>query len=240
VTASGPRRTRPWPGRAAVTELTGLRRALLRHLPGGSISTAATTGPPVWVLLQEAASAELLVVGAAGTDHPGPHLGAVAGTLAQRSPCPVLVVRTAVPVPAGAPVVVVVDEDPGTRLLLSAAMLAAVTRSTGLEVVPSRRTGDRAGTAALAALVEDLAATSPGVPVQLRPPVPRTVAALAREAHGAALLVIGRGDPDVHPDGPPLRAVLARTAASVLVVPLTRAPGRAPAPVRALSTPRGG
>jgi nucleotide-binding universal stress UspA family protein len=233
---------RSGPTRAAVTELAALRRTLLQHLPGGSISTALRTGPPVWVLLQEATSAELLVVGATGTGRPGPHVGAVAGAVARRSPCPVLVVRAAAaPETAGAPVVVVVDEGAGTGGLLSVAVLEAATRSTGLEVVAMRPpgTGDGDDGAALHAVVADLARTWPGVRVELRGPVERTVTTLVREARGAALLVVGRADPDGHPTGPPLRALLAGATASVLVVPTTRAPGHAPALVRALDVPHG-
>ncbi|MCZ2839156.1 universal stress protein [Modestobacter sp. VKM Ac-2985] len=224
------------PRRAAVTELTALRRSLAHHLPGGRIGAAIATGPPVWVLLREAASAELLVLGASGADHPGPHVGAVTSAVAQRSPCPVLVVPPGPPAPAAAPVVVVVDGGPGTQRLLSAAVLQASTRSTCLDVVPWSCAADDAPPD-LTTLLRDVARTHPAVSVRLRDPVGPDPAALTGAARGAALLVVGRRDQEGTPDSPAVRPVLAAAPTSVLVVPLAPTTVTGPAPIRALHVP---
>ncbi|MCZ2812077.1 MULTISPECIES: universal stress protein [unclassified Modestobacter] len=224
------------PGTAAAAELSALRRTLAHHLPGGQIGTAVVMGPPVRVLLREAAAAELLVLGVSGADHHGPHVGAVTAAVAQRSPCPVLVVHPGPPVPAAAPVVVLVAGGARVRRLLSAAVLEASTRSTGLDVVPTSH-AESGPPPDLTVQLRDLARTYPAVAVHLRDPVLPDPTAVMEMAHGAGLLVVGREDQEGHPGPPALRAVLAAAPTPVLIVPLT--PAAVPEPIRALHVPVG-
>lgn len=232
----------PHPGRAAARQaaadhLEQLQRDLRARFPGIQVEGVVLDGPAADVLLTQSAHAELLVLGAHG---PGP-LAAVLGPV--RAPVlrhclrPVLLAAAVRDHPApSAPVVVAVDDAPEDwGRLLRSALLAATTRSAALVVLDLRQPGPhRTGTdAGLDALVERLQDTCPGVRTRVEPPTgPRTLPEQP-VAHGAQLLVVGRGRP-TEPLGSTARAALTQSQVPVLVVPTT--PEAQPhGPVRALA-----
>lgn len=74
-------------------EATRWLRAAVADLPGAEISTTVEHGDPSRVLLDQAADAELLVLGNHGRGAlSGAMLGSVAQRCVQRAPCPVLLV----------------------------------------------------------------------------------------------------------------------------------------------------
>lgn len=81
----------------ATTLLAAAERAATRELPWQGIVAELADGPPARVLLDRAAGAELLVLGAAGPsgnepEYPHHAVGPVARACLQRAPCPVVVV----------------------------------------------------------------------------------------------------------------------------------------------------
>ncbi|WP_222269843.1 universal stress protein [Modestobacter marinus] len=223
--------------RAALAALGDLRETLLRQYPGGQITTALVEGTAAEVLLEETASAELLVLGPHGAAPSSGVLGRVRVEVVRRAPCPVLCAA----VPSGrvvdGPVVALVDpRDAATSSrLLSTALLEATTRGSDLEVVDLSRTGGPVGPAGtgLAAAVERMGRAAPGVRIRCRRPDDPSGRHLGPAERGAQLLVVGRGDP-AGALPPVLRAVLSQAGVPVLLVPPAAAP-LARAPVLALS-----
>ena len=213
------------PGRRGTEDrLEALRGAVRDRLPGGLVTTTLSEGPAAQVLLQEAGTADMLVVGP-----PGGPPDEVVDSLARLAPCPVLVARDALA--AHGPVVVGIDDDDATRLL-SAAALQAATRSTSLVVLDVGRAP--AGTARLGERVKAVRAAYPGVPVEWRPATRADLPTLLTASRTAALLVVGRTAP-LQPADRRLGELLRRSAAPVLVVPLDVPAPSSPGPVRALT-----
>jgi nucleotide-binding universal stress UspA family protein len=215
--------------RAALEALGDRRDTLLRRYPGLRITPALREGTPTEVLLEEGASAELLVLGPHGAGPGSGVLGRVRAEVVRRAPCPVLCAA----VPSGravdGPVLVLVDpgDAASSTQLLSTALLAATTRGSDLVVVDRSRTGDPAGPG-LAAAVERMGRAAPGVRISCRRPADPSGRQLGPAERGAQLLVVGRGDP-AGALPPALRAVLGQTGVPVLVVPPAAArPARAP------------
>ncbi|GAA3795119.1 MULTISPECIES: universal stress protein [Amycolatopsis] len=90
-------------------------------VPDGQIRGGARTGHPAERLIEESATAVVVVLGSHGLGgFPGMLLGSVAGALAAHAHCPVVVVRGAPP--ADAPVVVGIDASPGGDAALAFAL----------------------------------------------------------------------------------------------------------------------
>lgn len=162
--------------------------------PGLSVSVATAGGPPPDVLLDAAASAELLVVGA---DDQSPFaeavIGSVPGALLTTSPCPLAVVpRTEQTVDRDAPVLVALDES-GTSPAALAYGFAAADRARRplrvLRCLPNRR-DDAAHTETRRTLLS-FGALHPYVEVteETAPGDPRNV--LVAHSRRAALVVLG-------------------------------------------------
>jgi universal stress protein family protein len=227
--------------RAAARSLEDLRDSLLPDLPSGQLTAVLREGAATEILLDEAGSAELVVLGAHGTGTAATVLGEARATLLRRARCPLLFLspvaaRQATP----GPVVVGVDGGPGTRQLLSTAVLEAATRSAELVVVHSARHEDEqqgAGSlpTALRTEVQLLQQGHPGVHVRLETPADPPGTALEIAGRGAQLLVVGRSGRPFDAVGQILRQVVTGAATDVLVVPLTPVPGTGP--IRTLASP---
>jgi nucleotide-binding universal stress UspA family protein len=237
------------PGRAAAlhaatAELDRLHHLLEPDYRGDQISTAVIEGPAVDVLLTEAATAEMLVLGAHGKGPLADVLGPVRAPVLRTSPVPVLSAGAAAP-PAGpgGPVVVGVDAGDAVvnRRLLSTALLEATTRSSDLVVVDVRPTDDLGHDDIddiddiddLKSTVHAMRSTTPDVRITVERVAGSTPPSLLTPARDAQLLVVGRGEP-TQALSPLARSVLTQSDVPVLVVP--PAPGVAGhGPVRALA-----
>jgi hypothetical protein len=128
--------------RNAGDRLEVLRRSLQARLPGCRVTAALRDGPATEVLLDEADSAELLVVGspvgphAAGGSGPATHPSApVVQAVTRRARCPVLVFRPRDAAPG--PVVAAVTDEESAPRLLAVAALQATTGNSALVVLES-------------------------------------------------------------------------------------------------------
>ncbi|MCD7442318.1 universal stress protein [Streptomyces lincolnensis] len=174
----------PWDpdGGAARVRVTGplaeAERRARRTAPGVDVTREVLIGEPVTVLESEARTAVLTVVGGHRVTGLAARLrGSVAGQLAARGRCPVLVVRGR-PAPTG-PVVLADDTSPAAA---GFAFAEAARRGTDLVVLHPRTTTARSWTA--------LRERYPDVLVHGRRVRARTGRALVAASSGAQLVVI--------------------------------------------------
>jgi nucleotide-binding universal stress UspA family protein len=137
---------------AARQLLADLRSEVVARLPGLTVTTEVTTGPPAAVLRAAAEEADLLVVGA---DDASPFTeaisGSVPGDLLTTSPCPLAVVpRREWMTPASAPVVVALDESPAAQAALSHGYATAARNGRPLTILRCVATGHLGEAAATA------------------------------------------------------------------------------------------
>jgi nucleotide-binding universal stress UspA family protein len=209
---------------AAAAALAQAARSL--GLPAGAVRGVVREGPADLVLLHEARTAPLLVIGGALPDPDG-----IGETVVRRSPCPVLVAR---PPAARGCVVVGVNGAPGTAALLAATAAEAVRRGAALLVLhgwsgpvngegnPSAAAVDDAERALCDGYLEPLRHQFPELPGEVRVEHGRPEDYLVRAATEAELLVVGR-----RPQADrtcTAGVVAARAETPVLVVPLAVAP----------------
>jgi nucleotide-binding universal stress UspA family protein len=176
-----------------------------RRYPQLTVTTEVVRGVPASMLVDESASAQLIVVGSRGLGGFASLLiGSVSAQVAAHAHAPVIVVRGAREIPGPGPVVVGVDGSTGSAAAVEFAFEEADARGTGLiavyawGIVPADAGRDdphlEQGVAD-AALIEALASIRekyPEVPVQYRAkhsvvPVPT----ILDESAGAGLIVVG-------------------------------------------------
>ncbi|WP_214401405.1 universal stress protein [Pseudonocardia lacus] len=121
----------------AERDLDAAREVVEAAFPGGRIDSEGVVGSPVDVLVEEAARAQLLVLGSRGRGGlTGLVLGSVAVALSVAAACPVVVVRGDTHEATGpAPVVVGVDDSPSSEAAIAFAFAAATSRGAPLVAV---------------------------------------------------------------------------------------------------------
>lgn len=176
------------------------------HRPGVDITTEVATGHAIDELIRRSKHAQLIVLGAHGhDDFPDALLGSVSDAVATHTECPVVVVRGSPPTTA--PIVVGVDESPGSHTALRFAFEAAAQRGAELIAIQAwheeepltpqlpagaREPVQRHIERRLARHIAECSAHYPGVrkrTVAAQPGHP--VAALTAAAQDAQLLVVG-------------------------------------------------
>lgn len=177
--------------------------------PGLSVTSVITSGPAAAALAAEAAHSRLLVVGCRGVGaFGGLQLGSVSAQVAAHAACPVVVVHgTAAVPPAGAPVLVGVDQS-GSEPALAFAFDFAARHNRALVVVhgyrlptpdpwpdPSLgappRSYQRAAVELVGAAVQAWQEKYPDVPVQTLTIDARPAPELIDRSADAALVVVG-------------------------------------------------
>jgi nucleotide-binding universal stress UspA family protein len=134
----------------ALRQLTDARAELLRRRADLSVDTAVLVGPPIPTLIEESATAQLMVVGSRGLGgFTGILVGSTAVALAAHGQCPVAVVRGARPT---GPVVVGVDGSPASEAAVAVAFEEASLR--GAELVALHTWLEHASDAAYVAAIE--------------------------------------------------------------------------------------
>lgn len=213
--------------RAASTELSQLRDALMPEYPGGRIPTAVVDGPAAAVLVTESAPATLLVLGARGEGRPAEVLGPVVAAVVRRSACPVLSAAATARRHDEAPVVVGVTDSAGdeaaVRHLLAAALLEAATRSSDLVVADLR--SQAAGAPPVVPLTPEVRGHGPVRALFADRPLPRDASVLTRRERISLRVAADRARlaPSVH-NTQPWRFQLLRDRLEVRLDPSRRLP----------------
>lgn len=177
-----------------------------RMSPDLEVTEESVVGHPVDALVRRSAEAQMVVVGSRG--HGGfvnALLGSVSASVANHSSCPVVVVRGNTATATG-PVVVGLDDSPGSRAALHFAFEAASTRSTELVALqafpdayfvpgplphPDREEIQQQADRYLAQQLANWSDRYPEVPLRKIAQNYHPVAALRDAARDAQLLVIG-------------------------------------------------
>ena len=188
--------------RAAEKIVEEARQQAATVAPECPISSDIIEGVPISVMLEQAADADLAVVGSRGLGAvTGLLVGSVAIALVTHTGCPVLIARGNDSAPAEAPVVAGVDGSDATAGVLEFAFAEAHFRDVPLAAVhawthstedPVDR--DRAEAAGDRVLAESLAGWQdryPDVPVLPQTPRNRAVPALIEASAHAQLVVVG-------------------------------------------------
>lgn len=186
--------------------------------PEVPVETRLVTGAAPGVMVEEAAEAQLVVVGDRGLGAiSGLLIGSVAVEVAHRSPCPVMVVKG--PRRASGPVVVGVDDSAASEAALAQALVAAELRKAPLVVAHVAGLDDLAS-------FPDVTALLSGSPVSVVEEVlvGDSAATLVKHATGARLVVVGsrgRGSLTGLLLGSFSQYVLHHARRDVLIVPAT-------------------
>ena len=205
--------------------------------PGTDVLGRAVEGPITEVLQAESESAELLVIGSRQRAGWGSALGSVEQNIAERSGCPVVVVREAAAGTPASRVVVGLDLDSDSDLLLAFAFEEAQRRGAVLEVITCWRPTLTDSEAVLEFSPDDEAAAIEGelcgelapwarkypeIEVVATVSGQRPVPGLIERGSGQELLVLGR--PGSHPIRAQLGSVhlaaLRQAQCPVALVPL--------------------
>ncbi|QUH02147.1 universal stress protein [Saccharopolyspora erythraea] len=176
------------------------------HAPGLRVTEEALTGYPAGELIKRSDHAQVLVTGSHGRGgFPGALLGSVSKDVATHAHCPVIVIRSDHTSATG-PVVVGVDDSPGSRAALRFAFDAATQRGCELLVMQMWREegllavplppedAQRVEDAIERSLIEqtaELRQNYPDVPVRHVAERAHPVAALANASGDARLVVVG-------------------------------------------------
>lgn len=200
VTRKGPRLHEAGPRAvSAVTTADELvaeeaQHAAIGH-PSLVVRTRVVSGDPRQVLLDLAQTVQLLVVGSHGRGPIGRRmLGSVSAELAERAPCPIIVMRPYPPGPRRRGVLVGVDTDLASLAVLEFAFREAAAFKLPLTVMPF-------GSRPAAESFDALGATHPEVQVTVHSAATHRGGperALSIEAATMDILVIGRDDPSGH------------------------------------------